>query len=328
MPKVIVIRLVPEAPVNGADFAARLNGLVITAFDVSFGKLGGVKLGEAQRIAPTGVSPLPPPVPIEDPNNRIFQHWDVVVDLVAGVRVEQRSVATAVIGIPGGLPEYETRDIRLDIQRAGQEIIDRNIYYNVSQAVLNDLADHGAYPGLGASVFLSLPPPGQGLNPNAANVPLPADGSPPNFTVLHAAVVKVLNADPGAGKYDLAELKPEQCQHVAREIAWNRQRDPLPVPARPLENMYTADLISNQPERERIRIEADRRTFEANLVRYIAVHNGDADRLSKYIFSLSAAIACAQRTDKQKRVGFRLPVRPTATAEAGKIAEIEVTLTS
>lgn len=338
MPDVIVLRLHPDKPISGAEFTSYLDGstpgnpntrLSITAFDISFGNLVGTQINQAQRIPPDD-SQVPP---VEDSQNRIFQHFDVIDDPNDPNAPPQKitrwhSVATAVIDIPPGvLPEYDTSDVRLDIQRDGQQIVDRNRYYNVPISVLPDLTNHSAYAGLNPSIFLALSKPGFGLDPNAAQVELPSDGSPPNFTTLRTAVERVLAADPGGGAFDLAQLTPEQCVHIAREIAWNRVRDPLPVPARPLQDMYTTELLPRN-ERDRIRVDADRRTLEAKLFRYIAMHNGESERLAKFIFSLSAAIACEQLSDAQKRAAFRFPVDPTQAAVTGKIAEAEVTLTN
>ncbi len=41
----IVTRLIPQTPTSAAEFTEFLDGLTITAFDISFGNLDGTQVG-------------------------------------------------------------------------------------------------------------------------------------------------------------------------------------------------------------------------------------------------------------------------------------------
>src|SRR5215213_9873855 len=127
MPDLIVLRLHPVKPVDGADFADYLDNLTITAFDLSTGDPDGQQVGQAQ------FSPANPM------DKRIFQHRGRFLPLGP-----QRdfSAATAVIELqpPAGHVEYPgpgnaLSDLRLDIERNGNQIIDRSLDYNVDMAL-------------------------------------------------------------------------------------------------------------------------------------------------------------------------------------------------
>lgn len=64
MPDLIILRLHPIEPMSGSDFRTLLNGLTITAFDLSFAKsVGGDQIGVAQGLADphTGAHVAAPP---------------------------------------------------------------------------------------------------------------------------------------------------------------------------------------------------------------------------------------------------------------------------
>ncbi|MBX3216442.1 MAG: hypothetical protein KF850_30680 [Labilithrix sp.] len=176
--------------------------------------------------------------------------------------------------------------------------------------------------GLGTvAAYVPLPAPSVGPSPSHAVVELPADGSPPRFTQLLAAVKKVLASDPG-GTVDLATLTPAQCLHVAREIAHNRNTEPLPyASAAQLEAMFTTPASSDD---ENVNARAE---LAGALAEYRARHEATAMTLAKYVFALSTAIACEDASRTASSAGLRFPIQP-ATSASSKVAEAEVTLES
>ncbi|XXX72362.1 hypothetical protein WMF30_32415 [Sorangium sp. So ce134] len=295
MAKVILIRLHPVKPTTGPEFTHYLKNLVLTVYDISFGDLNGKQIGTAWYD--------------EDhpEQGTIVQHDGT-----------EHAVATAVIKINEiDWPEYATIDLALRAHRGPAAIVDRSINYNVAIAD-DDLADNYTTSG-NVAFYLALPDPQRDPAPNAAYVDVPPDGSPPKFHELKAAVVAVLEKDPG-DTTTLTRLTPAQCRHIAREIAWNRQRDPLPSPSKPLEDLYTADSSDD----ESTRIERDR--FEAELLRYYAMHDVAAEQLSRFIFSLSAALSCEQKSADADRAGLRFPVRPAVVESSEKIKEADIIL--
>lgn len=308
MPSLLVIRLHPIEPITGDEFTNYLNGLSITAHDLSFADPTGATtpaLGPATYIAPTALPPSPSldPTPVQDPDSRIVQHFSITPGALLGDFVRNFSaVATAVIQIPdppaGG--EYRTADVRLVITRNGNEIAHKPIYYNVPVASAPIPADPNNFPGLQPiSLHLALPSSAQ----PSPTVILPEDGTAPNFAVLRTAVETVLNADPGSTA-GIADLDPAHCRHIAYEIIWDRMAYPLPLPKRSLEEIYTGPQASDSDD------ERDRRIFEGDLLTYYTKHNAEAERLKTFIFSLSAAIWCEDQSRLATQAGFHFPVFP------------------
>lgn len=286
------------------------------------------------------------------PNSRIAQNFtyeDDPLNPLAKI-VKWHAVATAVIEVPSGRTEYDRVDLRLKIVRDGEEIIDRGIYYDIPIVDVSTvpvpfnpnqntlIQDPYAIYLDPASLYLTLPASRAALDPAFAQLDLPTDGTPPNFTQLKAAVIKVLKKDPATiADTDLdrqiSELKLEECRHIAYEIVWGQQVEPLPqVSISTLEPMYTSpDKDKPRSDREQFKIDASRKRLEAELTRYYTTHNAEAEQLTQYIFAVSAAIICQQQTEQSKpknskRVGFEFPLIPTTPVSAGKIKEAKVVL--
>lgn len=309
MPSLLIIRLHPVEPITGDAFTSYLNGLSIAAHDASFNNPtgSGAAFGTATYIAPTlPASPSVNPAPVQDPNNRITQHFSLTPSppippsLIPLSARSFSAIATAVIQIPdppaGG--EYRTADIRLEITRGGNEIAHKPIYYNVPVAPAPIPADPNAFPGLQPiSLHLALPSSAQ----PSATVLLPENGTAPNFANLRTAVEAVLSADPGSTA-GIAALTAAQCRHIAYEIIWDRMAYPLPLPKRSLEEIYTGPQASDSDD------ERDRRIFEGDILTYYNKHNTEAERLKTFIFSLSAAIWCEKKSINATQAGFHFPV--------------------
>ncbi len=321
MPNFLIIRLHPAAPTDAVSFAKALDSLVVSAFDMSYhDPRDGTALGSATYHAPTvTLHPRPIPPTVDYPaGTGIVQHFDLVdPGGIAPLNIAFRPAATAVIEIPGGLPEYETVDLRVVLTRTAGTIDDHVAYYNVP-VVSSAALPLDQYPGQPPSVYIPLP--GQ-PDPNAVQLAVPTDGSPPAFDDLIIAVTKVLNSDPGAGQYDLANLTPDQCRNIAYEIAWSPLH-PLPgVPKpsgvntnTPLEDIY--DSADNDGSFTNV-YEQTRQQFEGSLNSYYSKNNAIALRLTRFVFSLSAAVACERRSRHATAALLSFPVDPsTASMQA------------
>jgi hypothetical protein len=312
MPDLIIIRLSPQKPTDGVSFANYLVGLSITVNDMSFQNSSGAG-------NPIGTAFYDP----SNPTSTIVQH----VMSPPAPPLTPAAVATAAIVInpakePPAYKEYLTSDLRLVITRGAQTILDQSLNYNVAVDIGGAVPaglDPILFAALGpVALYLSLPAPGIGLDPNSAFVSIPPDGSAPNFNQLLASVTAVLTQDPGAGSYDIAALTPAQCRHIAYEIIGNRTLNPLPVPPDPLEELYTLPDAAS--------LESDRRRFEGDLATFYTTNNSRADALAPYVFALSAAHACENMTNNASRAGFKLPVLPGVGGTPGKATDADVIL--
>lgn len=306
MPKLIVIRLHPDKPVTGDKFAAYLSRLIIEVADASF-------------TDPTGKGSYALAV------IKIVQHT-----MQVGPVTELLPVATAIIVLPDStLVEYAEPDLMLYIDiklKNGAMIIQRfPVDYNVAVAEVDTIPDNPAgFRDLEpVAAYVALPISQLGLEKTDAVVVLPKDGAPPNFKELLDAVKKVLAGDPGKKvKVDLATLSLARCRHIAHEIAWNRHVAPLPlVSADALERMYT---VSGEESEGKERANA-RLQFEAALTQYRAVHDAEAEVLTRYIVALSAAIACENKSVAAKGAGLRFPIQP-GVSQSSQAQEAEVAL--
>jgi hypothetical protein len=311
----LVIRIHPVEPVSGDDFKDYLDGLTITAFDISFNNPeDGVQIGNpAQYISPTDQDNPPdqdnPLIP--NPNTQIVQHH---------VGLKLKAVATAVIEIPDppdGEEHYLNPDVRLDITRNGNEIAHNQNYYNVPVApvsIFPNPQDPNEFQELQpTSLYLALPPSEQ----SSPTEILPEDGTAPTFRDLLKAVDDVVKTEEDGTeeerKEKIANLTLDQCRHIAYEIIWNRNAYPLPEPKQNLEQIYTGPQDADDDE------ERDRRRFEGELQTYYTTHDSEADRLTDFVFSLSAAFWCEKKSKEATKVGFYFPVLPESPERQAKV---------
>lgn len=309
----IILRLHPVEPADPAQFEDALSNLTITVRDISFGNLAGNLIGQAQYLPPPDMTT--PEIP--DPATRITQHVFLINPLPPVFSL--LAVATAVIEDTTVLPEHATRDLRLEVQRGAGEIIHRQVYYNVPVFPFALPADPAVFPFLlPTSLHLALPAAGQELDPTDAFVELPSDGTPPNFADLLGAIQTILANDPAVAT-NIANLTPQQCQHIAYEIAWNRNQYPLPDRSKlTLEQIYTAPDSSDDKQA--------RQEFEGELIAYYAKHNAEAERLAAFVFAVSAALFCENKSNQATEARLRFPVHLGAVVSSGKIREAEVVL--
>ena len=354
MPKLIVLRLVPEKPLSGDDFTPYLgtggNVLIIDALDVSFGNQKGQRIGRAihrpdVNSVISGAFPFPnPPALIPARQTDIVQHRRPSPILPPGnFNLSLRAVATAVVIITSPpSAEYAEPDIILEVKWGtvaapdNARLISRfSIGYNVAVRDVTPWPPNdpdprdptllvNAFQDISAdsvAAYVSLPDLSK-LAPSAtdASVTLPKDGSPPNFEELRTAMNLVLSQDPGTVQ-DPPNLTPAQARHIAYEIVWNRHLEPLPrPPSTPaLEAMYTSPSQSDDDARAK---------FEASLITYSTTHDAKAEALAKYVFSLSAAFAAANKSTTATRAKLTFPVQtqPGAVVPPGAIDEVSVAL--
>ncbi len=323
MPQVIIVRLVPMKPITGADFSNYLTNLSIRAFDLSFGNSAdGTLIGQAQGawIPNAGINASGPA--FTPATQQILQHlsWYTVPDPPppgnTAIDVRLEAVATAFIEL-SSLPaaEFNTTDLRLEIKQGTQIVAYERIDFNVKVEPNAPISSNPlTYINIDQpAVVVTLPDPLVALDPNAAFVELPMDGTPPKFVPLRDAINKVLAKDP-AGGATLANRSPltaAQSRQISREIIWNRNI--APPPDRPndrlLEEMYTRpptdDSMSND---DRDKADMDRKQYEASLLGYYALQNANSDRLAQYVFAASAAVWSEQQSSSPKQIGLRFPV--------------------
>lgn len=317
MSDLIIIRLHAEKPTDGVAFTSYLagagpvatTGLHIEVRDMSFQNPGGA----GNVIGTAFYDPA-------NPSSTIVQHLKPFPPPMLA------AVATAVIRIdpaklPPVYPEYVTSDLRLTVKRGTQIIVDRSLNYNVkvdSGAVVPPGHDPFDYANLGpVALYLSLPDPQIGLDPSHAFIDIPADGSPPSYDDLLNAIKKVYAKDPG-GVFDIHSppLTAAQARHIAHEIIWNRDLVPLPLPPHSLEQVYTTGSGAAS--------DTERQTFESDLITYYTTNDTRAEVLAKYVFAISAALQCEQKTIDAPHAGFALPVLPGIVDASGKTAETSV----
>lgn len=346
MPQLIVIRLHPVKPIKGADFEDYLyraasggtpeEKLSITVSDLALDNAGKVKvvaIGTAEFLPrlPDQSTPFDPDDWLYDPNTRIVQHFP---ERMVGLALKQvpAAVATAVIPIPGGMTEYLTSDLRLEVKRGTRVIVKRDLDFNVPVTENIPMPAPAGFPALQpVSLHIALPAPLK-VDLNTAIIELSEDGRPPNFDDLYQAVKTVLVQEPGIPNVDadiqarLQTLTPAEARHIAFEIMHNPQVYPPPEPTHILEDMYTLEI----PGRDKDAANAARDLFEAETVRHKAVRDAQAERLSAYVYALGAAFRCQQMSEDAAQVGFKFPVHPAAPEadSASKIKQVEVILSN
>jgi hypothetical protein len=133
---------------------------------------------------------------------------------------------------------------------------------------------------------------------------------------------------------NIAALSLPQCQNIAYEIVWSQQ-PPLPTPPDPVEELYTnppntGPMVSPNPNSSTNTpnvnpYEGDRQQFEAELKSYYTIANSTADRLTNFVYALSAAVAQEEQSLAATQMLLSFPANPGATT-GGSATDIEVIL--
>jgi hypothetical protein len=356
MSSLIVIRIVPPQPLEPGVFQSdylspSIGPLQITAFELSFndptvGKnLGTVKFVGAPAL-PSPTSPIPLPAVMKapkyspNPTTGIIQNYGVEPSLgTSSAYFLHAAVATAVIEIPTAAKIENLRLVAQWGSGAGATPVPVNqLYYDVQTSAGPAPDLNGWSPSasslsaegdpwlqqLAPSAYLHLPAAPSSSNPFSFSIP--TDGTPPSFDDLLKAVRQITSLDPG-GTPDLGNLPLDKCRNIAYEIVWSQQ----PPPPQPPESLV--DMYSNEPNHGPMlsgttpnQHEANRQQFEASLMSYYALADMAAERLTGFVYSLSAAIACEQRSLAATQAMLELPAN-SAAAGGGPVSGHEIILT-
>jgi len=324
----IVLRLTPETAVDPATFAASLVGLTVSVFDISFGNPNaGMRgdptppIGTASFNPPTFVplpATVPPPLVTYPAGTTIAQHFGAQIVFGNVVAIDMQSVATAVIPYVAPAAEYpgtaKRPDLRIQFSRGGETVLVPDVFYDIPLLTAGAAPAPDAYKAIAVgavSAYVTLP---AAANPSLAGVNLPSDGSPPNFDDLLSAIEVVVAADPGGGLtlatlVAAAPLTDAQCRNIANEIVWGAE-PPLPAPPEAIETMYTnppnVGSLTNPNEQ-------DRQQFEGQITGFYATRAAKVQRLSRYVYSLAAAIWCEQQTAVATAALISLPMGPAGS---------------
>ncbi len=325
MQKCLVLRLVPPAAIPGAEFTGYLSPLTlppltVTVFDISykFAAEGGTPPG-ASEIGSVTYTPIAAHYAFTGP--ALIQH------VASGAA---QSVATAVIVYPGLYTgkEFIGPDLRIQFEWGGVITYASRLYYDVPTPDLPTPLDPNSFqfiPDNNISAYVTLPtPPAAG----SVSLAIPADGTPPIFADLLAAVRTVLASDPAGAvtPAEIGRLTIDQCENIAYEIVYGPQA-PLPVPADSLENMYTdpPNLGGYTDSNELSRLQ-----FEGQLANYYGPSDAAALQLTNYVFALAGAEYCRHQSRIASSALVEFPVNPngpSGTATMATISEAEIIFT-
>jgi hypothetical protein len=236
------------------------------------------------------------------------------------------SVATAVIPLFAPPPPNGYLDITIKVTR-GSELIPINTkFYNVpvENSALPTPDQYQGIPVNETSLYLALPPP---VSSNTISLVIPSDGSAPQFDALYAAMQTALTNDPISSTPTIASLisSPASCSRIAYDIVWSCQNT-LPAPPDTLESLYTnppnpggtADNSNNSTNN----LEQDRNKFEGTLNSFYSTRNAQAERLTKFVAAVSAAVVCEQASLNSGSALLEFPVDPSSTFATEVLSEI------
>jgi Tc toxin complex TcA C-terminal TcB-binding domain len=238
----------------------------------------------------------------------IVQHLESTSFTILGFQfgiVYPGSVATAIIQLNETPPPL--LDISVKVARGPEEIPTEDIYYNVKvyTSSLPTTPDQFQFiPAENTSFYISLPAPP--TNKNAISLTIPSDGTPPNFNDLKNAVTAALQADPTISPTpvtDIASLTPDQCSQIAYDIVWSQQ-SLLPKPPDQLSDLYTNPPNNGGNNND----EQDRQKFEGDLKSYYSTRNAEAQRLARFVYSLSLALSFYEKSQAATSVRFQFPI--------------------
>ena len=361
MTDLILVRLHPGEQTDPNTFTQALQGLQITAYDLTVANPGQpVQIGTASGLAAPakvksdsgggiggigggGVGTTVEGGTVDLSSVQIIQHWKQYTD-VLDQKVQLESAATAVIvaSAPTGHPEYPTADsfdVQLAITRNGVPIADAVIEYNaavvqVSGAPSTDQTFYFNPPSPGAAAYVTIPPaPPAGAQPPA--LLLKSDSTPSPFDDLKTAIDGVLADDPSGTnlvEYTLnnkdSNGKPQplsaaQCQQIAAEIIYNRGYSPAPSEPSDYGLLYTSDPDSALGVNTQDEDTA-RQKFEGQVTAYHATNDALATRLAGYVYTASAAVLCEQQSATAPSAGFPFPL----ITGTGPVIDTEVELQS
>ena len=122
---------------------------------------------------------------------------------------------------------------------------------------------------------------------------------------------------------------PAACTRIAYDIAWSYQNT-LPLPPDPLESLYTnppnpggGGTISTKDNTSN-NYEQDRQKFEGNLNSFYSTRNATAERLTKFVAAVSAAVACEEMSVRSTAALLGFPVDPSSSFAAAVPSQLLV----
>lgn len=241
------------------------------------------------------------------------------------------AVATAVIPLNPSPPLPEYLDITVKATRGSEVIPVTDTFYNVmvSTDEMPTTPDQlQAISVSDTSLYVSLPPQ-PGTNP--VSLEMPGDGSAPPFNLLYKAVQTALANDPIPGATVSSLItSPAQCTRMAYDIVWSYQ-NPLPAPPDPLESLYTnppnpggGGATSNGNNNTTNNFEQDRQKFEGTLNSFYSTRNASAERLTKFVAAVSAAVASEAASANAPAALLEFPVDPSASFAGAVESELLV----
>jgi hypothetical protein len=153
-------------------------------------------------------------------------------------------------------------------------------------------------------------------------------GSPGAVILSQTAKATVPSGTVITFKPHLSTLSFEQCRNIAYEIIWSQQ-PPVPLAPEALEDIYTNPpnngvLLSGSTPNQ---YEGDRQQFEALLKGYYAVPDTTADRLTHFVYALSAAVAAEEQSLSATQAILEFPINPGQSSSA-PLAGTQVVLTA
>lgn len=230
------------------------------------------------------------------------------------------AVATAVIPLNPSPPLPDYLDVTVTATRGTQTLPLPDTYYNVkvsTSALPTQPYEYQAIAPADTSLYVSLPPP-PGAHP--ISLTIPGDGSAPAFDLLFPAIQTALTNDPVPGISSPADLitSPAACKRIAYDIIWSYQNT-LPQPPDALESLYTnppnpgggGSTTDNSSNNGSNNYEQDRQKFEGALGSFYSTNNASAQRLTKFVASASAAVACEQASLNSDSALLEFPVDPS-----------------
>ena len=108
---------------------------------------------------------------------------------------------------------------------------------------------------------------------------------------------------------------PSLCTRVAYDVVWSYQ-NALPAPPDALESLYTNPPnpggSADNSDSGTNNLEQDRQKFEGTLNSFYSTRNATAERLTKFVAAVSAAVLCEQASLNSAAALLEFPVDPTS----------------
>jgi hypothetical protein len=152
----------------------------------------------------------------------------------------------------------------------------------------------------------------------------------PNVTLNKPVLGAVLSGEaitfmPGAALVAALCASTDWCTRVAYDIVWSYQNS-LPIPPDPLESLWTnppnPGNSSTQPGSNNNNLEQDREKFQGTLNSFYATRNATAERLTKFVTAVSAAVYCELSSVNAPAALLEFPVDPSQPFASAVESEI------